>query len=136
MGESYQAIMIDHDNDPISYNKALEDVDVQEWLKVMNREIESMYSNSVWTLVEASKKVKLIRYKWIYKRNRRPDGKVETFKTRLVVKRYIQKKDIDYEETFSPVARLKSIRILLAIATKLNYEIWQMDVRIAFLNDI
>ena len=60
MGESYQVILIDHDDDPISYNEALEDVDVQEWLKAMNREIEFMYSNSVWTLVEAPKGVKPI----------------------------------------------------------------------------
>ena len=86
MGESYQAIMIDHDNDPISYNETLEDVDVQEWLNAMNREMESIYSNSVWTLVEAPKEVKPIGCKWIYKRKRGPDEKVETFKARLVVK--------------------------------------------------
>ena len=47
MGESYQAIMINHDEDPISYNETLEDVDVQEWLNAINLEIEFMYSNSV-----------------------------------------------------------------------------------------
>ena len=92
MGESYQAILIDHDNDPISYNEALEDVDVQEWLKAMNREMKSMYSNSVWTLVEAPKRVKPIRCKWTYKRKRRPDGKVETFKAILMVEGYTQKR--------------------------------------------
>ena len=71
MGESYQAILIDHNNDPISYNEALEDVDVQEWLKAMNREMESMYSNSVWTLVEALKEEKPIGCKWIYKKKKR-----------------------------------------------------------------
>ena len=88
MGESYLAIMVDHDNDPISYNEALEDVDVQEWLKIMNREMESMYSNSVWTFVEAPKGIKPIGCKWIYKRKRGPDKKVETFKARLVAKWY------------------------------------------------
>ena len=56
----------------------------------MNREMKFMYSNSVWTLVEAPKRVKLIRCKWIYKKKRGPDGKVETFKARLTVKRYTQ----------------------------------------------
>ena len=92
MGESYQAIMTDHDNDPISYNEALEDVDVQEWLNAMNREMEFMYSNSIWIFLEAPKGVKPIGCKWIYKRKRGPDGKVETFKARLVAKRYIQKR--------------------------------------------
>ena len=101
----------------------------------MNHEIESMYSNSIWTLVEAPKGVKPIGCKWIYKKNRGSDGKVETFKARLVVKGYTQKEGIDYEETFSLVAMLKSIRILLAVTAKLDYEIWKMDVKTAFLND-
>ena len=91
MGESYQAIMTDHDNDPISYNEALEDVDVQEWLNAMNCEMEFMYSNLEWSLIEAPKGVKPIRRKWIYKRKRGPDGKVDTFKAKLVRKGYTQK---------------------------------------------
>ena len=97
----------------------------------MNREMESMYSNSVWTLVEAPKGVKPIGCKWIYKK-KRPDGKVETFKARLVANGYTQKYGIDYEKIFSPIVMLKSIRILLVVAAKLDYEIWQMDVKTAF----
>ena len=134
LGESYQVIAIDSEDVPINYKEALEDVDVQEWQKAMDREMESMYSNSVWSLVEAPKGVKPIGCKWIYKRKRGSDGKVETFKARLVAKGYTQKEGIDYEETFSPVAMLKSIRILLAVAASLDYEIWQMDVKTAFLN--
>ncbi len=62
------------------------------------------------------------------------DGKVEIYKARLVVKGFSQRQGIDYEETFSPIAILKSIRILLAIVAYYDYEIWQMDVKIAFLN--
>ncbi|KAL5563191.1 hypothetical protein UlMin_032938 [Ulmus minor] len=68
------------------------------------------------------------------KRKRGADGRVETYKARLVAKGYTQKEGIDYEETFSPVAMLKSIRILLSIGAHLDYEIWQMDVKTAFLN--
>ncbi|KAH9792546.1 hypothetical protein KPL71_004166 [Citrus sinensis] len=83
---------------------------------------------------EAPNGVKPIGCKWIYKSKRGVDGRVETFKARLVVKGFTQKEGIDYEETFSVVAMLKSIRILLSIAAMLDYEIWQMDVKIAFLN--
>ena len=59
---------------------------------------------------------------------------METYKARLVAKRYTQKEGVDYEETFSPVTMLKSIRILLSITASLDYEIWKMDVKTAFLN--
>ena len=134
LGELYQVITIDSEEDPVNYKEALENVDAQEWLKAMDRDMKSMHSNSVWSLVEAPKGVKPIGCKWIYKRKRRPNGKVETFKARLVAKGYTQKEGIDYEETFSPVAMLKSIQILLVVATSLDYKIWHMDVKTAFLN--
>ena len=70
-----------------------------------------------------------------YKRKRGVDRKVEIFKARLVAKGYTQKEGFNYEETFSPVAMIKSIKILLSIATHMDYEIWQMDVKTAFLNE-
>ena len=93
-----------------------------------------MYSNQVWTLIDPAVGVKPIGCKWIYKRKRGIDGKVETFKARLVTKGYTQKEGFDYEETFSLVAMIKSIRILLAIVAHMDYEIWQMDAKTAFLN--
>ena len=60
LGKSYQVITIDNEEDPINYNEASKDVDAQEWHKAMNREMESMYSNSVWSLVEAPKGIKTI----------------------------------------------------------------------------
>ena len=68
------------------------------------------------------------------RKKRSVDGKVETFKARLVAKGYTQKEGVDYEETFSIVAMLKSIHIFLSMATSPDYEICQMDVRMAFLN--
>ena len=118
----------------MTYADAMNDSDKEKWQEAMNQEMESMYSNSVWELVDPPEYVRSIGCKWIYKKKRGIDGKVETFKTRLVAKGYTQKEGVDYEETFSPAAMLKSIRILLSIAANLDYEIWQMDVKIAFLN--
>ena len=94
-----------------------------------------MYSNQFWTLVDAPDGVKPIGCKWIYKRKRGIDGKVETFKARLVAKGYAEKEGFDYKETLLPVAMIKSIRILLSIVAHMDYEIWQTDVKIAFLNE-
>ena len=73
--------------------------------------------------MESLEGIKPIGCKWISKKKRGVDSKVETFKAKLVAKGFTQNEGIDYEETFSPVAKLKSIRILLSIAAHLNYEI-------------
>ena len=93
-----------------------------------------MYSNNVWTFTDFIQEVKSICCKWVYKRKREVDGKVETYKTRLVAKGYSKKSGFDYKETFSPVVIIKSIKILLSIVAYYDYEIWQMDVNTAFLN--
>ena len=62
------------------------------------------------------------------------EGNVQTYKARLVAKGFSQRQGVDYDETFSPIAMIKSIRILLAIVAYHDYEIWQMDVKTAFLN--
>ncbi|RVX12712.1 Retrovirus-related Pol polyprotein from transposon TNT 1-94 [Vitis vinifera] len=133
-GEAQVAVIDGSDDDPLTFKMAMDDVDREKWQEAMKLEIESMYSNSVWELVDLPEGIKPIGCKWIYKRKRGPNGKVETFKARLVAKGFTQKEGVDYEDTFSPVAMLKSIRILLSITAYYDYEIWQMDVKTAFLN--
>ena len=133
-GEVHQAETIEHEKDLSTYKEAMKDVDAKLWKKAMNSELDSMKSNKVWEFVDLPEGIKPIGCKWVYKRKKNAEGKVETFKARLVAKGYTQKAGIDYDETFSPVAMLKSIRILLSIAAALDYEIWQMDVKTAFLN--
>ncbi|GJZ39587.1 retrotransposon protein, putative, ty1-copia subclass [Tanacetum coccineum] len=72
--------------------------------------------------------------KWLFKKKTDMDGNIHTYKACLVVKGFTQTYEVDYEETFSPVADIKAIRILIAITTYYDYEIWQMDVKTAFLN--
>ena len=116
-------IPVELEIDPENYNEAIQDKDATLWQKAMNTEMESMYSNEVWTFVDPAVGVKPIGCKRIYKRKRGIDGKVETFKARLVAKDYTQKEGFNYEEAFSPVALIKSIRNLLAIANHMDYEI-------------
>ena len=94
-----------------------------------------MYFNLVWEVVDLPEGFRPTGNKWIYKRKREPDGQVKTYKARLVAKGYTQKEGVDYEETFSPMEMLKSIRILLSIVASLDYEIWQMDIKTAFLSN-
>ena len=127
-------VSVTNQDDPLTYRDAMDDSDKDKWQDAMNQEMESMYSNFVWELVDPLEDVKPIGCKWIFKRKRGIDGKVETFKARLVAKGYTQKMGVDYEETFSPIAMLNSIHILLSIAACLDYEIWKMDVKTAILN--
>ena len=82
-----------------------------------------MYANQVWTLVNPPEGVKPIGCKWVFKKKIDVDGNLQTYKARLVIKGFKIIHGIDYDETFSPVAMVKSIRILLAITAYKDYEI-------------
>ncbi|CAN6552325.1 unnamed protein product [Malus baccata var. baccata] len=120
--------------DPRDYTEAMSDIDSKRWQEAMKSEMDSMYQNQVWTLVDPPEGIVLVGNKWVFKRKIGVDGNVDTYKARLVAKGYRQREGIDYEETFSPVAMIKSIRILLAIVAYHDYEIWLMDVKTTFLN--
>ncbi|KAK8704646.1 hypothetical protein V6N13_048264 [Hibiscus sabdariffa] len=126
-------ILVDHD-EPKTYQEVVSSPDSEKWLEAMRSEMDSMSDNQVWTLVEPLEGIKPIGCKWVFKKKTDMDGNVQTYKGRLVAKGYRQIHGIDYDESFSPVAMFKSIRILLAIATFHDYEIWQMDVKTDFLN--
>ncbi|WVZ51175.1 hypothetical protein U9M48_002340 [Paspalum notatum var. saurae] len=108
--------------------------DSEKWLEAMRSELKSMANNQVWNLVKPLDEVRPIECKWVFKKKIDADGNVHIYKARLVAKGFRQIQGVDYDETFSPVAMLKSIRILLVIAAYHDYEVWQMDVKTAFLN--
>ncbi|GJT57639.1 retrotransposon protein, putative, ty1-copia subclass [Tanacetum coccineum] len=120
--------------EPANYKAALLDPESDKWLNAMNVEMQSMKDNEVWDLVDLPPNGKTVGSKWLFKKKTDMDGAVHTYKARLVAKGYTQTPRIDYEETFSPVADIRAIRILIAIAAFYDYEIWQMDVKTAFLN--
>nr|GEZ17108.1 putative retrotransposon protein [Tanacetum cinerariifolium] len=120
--------------EPANYKAALLDPESKKWLNAMNVEMQSIKDNDVWVLVELPPNGKTVGSKRLFKKKTDMDGFVHTYKARLVAKGYTQTLGIDYEETFSPVADIRAIRILIAIVAYYDYEIWQMVVKTAFLN--
>nr|GEW91737.1 hypothetical protein [Tanacetum cinerariifolium] len=110
------------------------DPNFDKWLDAMNAKMQSMKDNQVWRLVDLPLNSKTVRSKWLFKRKTDMDGNVHTYKARLIAKGFTQLYGVDYEETFSPIADIRAIRILIAITTFFDYKIWQMDVKTAFLN--
>ncbi|GJY16942.1 retrotransposon protein, putative, ty1-copia subclass [Tanacetum coccineum] len=120
--------------EPANYKAVLLDPESDKWFNAMNVEMQSMSDNEVWELVDFPPNDKTVGHKWLFKKNIDMDGAVHTYKARLVAKGFTQTSRIDYEETFSLVADIRAIRILIAIAVFYDYEIWQMDVKTVFLN--
>ncbi|GJY48620.1 retrotransposon protein, putative, ty1-copia subclass [Tanacetum coccineum] len=120
--------------EPANYKSTLLDPESKKWLNAMNVEMQSMRDNEVWELVDLRPNDKTVGHKWLFKKKTDMDGAVHTYKACLVAKGFTQTPGIDYEETFSPVVDIRAIRILIAISTFYDYEIWKMNVKTAFLN--
>ena len=100
----------------------------------MKDELSSMDKNSVWELVDLPPSHKAIGKKWVLKVNCKANGSIDKYKACLVAKGFTQQEGIDYDDTFSPIVRVASIRLILAIVAQLDLELYQMDVKTAFLN--
>nr|CAD1838643.1 unnamed protein product [Ananas comosus var. bracteatus] len=100
----------------------------------MQEELNQFERNQVWTLVERPSDHTVIGTKWVFRNKRDESGVVVQNKARLVAQGFNQIEGIDFDETFAPVARLEAIRILLAFASYMNFKLFQMDVKSAFLN--
>src|SRR3954466_15232400 len=127
-------VLLVENSEPANYEEAMMSPDSEKWLEAMKSELGSMSENQVWTLVDPPSDRKAVECKWIFKKKTDADGNVTVYKARLVAKGFRQVQGVDYDETSSPIAMFKYIRILLAIAAFHDYEIWQMDVKTAFLN--
>jgi hypothetical protein len=118
---------------PVYFEEAVKE---EKWVDAMNEEIEAIERNDTWDLVDLPTGKTNIGVKWVYKTKFNEKGKVEKKKERLVAKGFAQQPGIDYGETFSPVARLDTVRAVLAVAAQKKWPVYQMDVKSTFLNGI
>lgn len=112
---------------PLDYNEAMNDKNSKDWQVAMNKEIECLKKNKTWQLVDKPKDKRILDLKWVYIK------KTENlYKARIVVRGFQQKEII--EDTYSPVARMQTLKLLLSYCTQNGLSIMQMDVETAFLN--
>jgi Reverse transcriptase (RNA-dependent DNA polymerase)/Integrase core domain len=121
-------------DDPTSHAQAMNGPNAADWKNAEEEEMNSIAKNKTWTRCKLPVGKRTIQCKWVYKVKRDENGEPIKFKARLVAKGFTQREGLDYEETYAPVARFSSIRLLLAIGAHYDLEIHQMDVKTAFLN--
>ena len=102
----------------------------------MHEELNQFLRNDVWELVPRLKDAHVIGTKWIFKNKTNDDGEIIRNKSRLVAQGYTQVEGVDFDESFAPMARLESVRILMSIASTMNIKLYQMDVNVHFSMDI
>jgi len=117
--------------EPTNFQEAEED---GNWMAAMESELHSINKNGTWELTTLPPGQKPIGLKWVFKLKRNSEGEVIKHKARLVAKGYVQKEGIDFEEVFAPVARLDTIRLILAMAANRGWQVHHLDVKSAFLN--
>ena len=120
--EYANAAITEDDNiqEPSTYEEASQR---KEWRKAMEEEIQALKQNQAWDLVPKSKDVKPISCQWVYKVKTRADGSVERYKACLVARGFSQQYRLDYDETFSPVAKITTTRVLIALAASKSWKL-------------
>ncbi|CAA7042014.1 unnamed protein product [Microthlaspi erraticum] len=119
------------DEEPWSYNEAKE---LKVWRDACKEEICSIEKNKTWSLVDLPNGAKAIGLKWVFKIKRNSDGSINKYKSRLVAKGYVQRHGVDFDEVFAPVARMETIRFIIALAASKGWEVHHLDVKTAFLH--
>ncbi|KAM2192742.1 hypothetical protein ACFX1Q_028395 [Malus domestica] len=119
--------------EPASYKSAIK---VPMWLAAMKEEVNALHAQGTWSLVHLPANKNLVGCKWIFKIKRHSDGSIARHKARLVAKGFSQEPGLDYGETFSPVVKPTTVRLVLALAAQFNWSLRQLDVKNAFLHGL
>jgi Reverse transcriptase (RNA-dependent DNA polymerase) len=110
---NYVAHQSNLESEPSTFKQVMSS---EQWRNAMTQELNALATNNTWILVPPPTNQRIIGCKWVYKVKHKPDGSIEHYKARLVVKGYSQEAEIDYVETYSPVVRATTIRIILSLA--------------------
>ncbi|KAK1647074.1 hypothetical protein QYE76_064879 [Lolium multiflorum] len=119
--------------EPRNFSEALSN---QTWKNAMKEEYDALMENNTWHLVPSTPNKNLIDCKWVYRIKKRADGTIDRYKARLVAKGFKQRYGIDYEDTFSPVVKAATIRLVLALSVSKGMSLRQLDVKNAFLHGV
>lgn len=118
------------DIEPQSFKEAAQD---ERWVLAMEQEIKALEDNHTWSIVDLPPGGKAIGSKWVYKMKYKSNGEIDRYKARLVAKGFTQREGLDYHETFSPVAKMVTVRTIISVAASNGWDLYQMDVNNAFL---
>nr|GFC49638.1 ribonuclease H-like domain, reverse transcriptase, RNA-dependent DNA polymerase [Tanacetum cinerariifolium] len=113
------------EEEPRNYKEASTD---EKWIKAIEIELDSINKNNTWTLTTLPPDQKAIGLKWVFKTKRDAEGKIIKYKARLVAKGYVQEQGIDFDKVFAPVARIKTVRLILALAAYHGWQVHHLDV--------
>ena len=137
---SFDSLPKDHHALPVQTSSIKEPANYQEastdpnWVQAMNKELAALESSNTWDIVDLPPGKKAIGSRWVFKTKLKADGSIERFKARLVAKGFNQKYGIDYEETFSPVVKMATVRSILSLTASKKWKVFQLDVNNAFLH--
>lgn len=120
----------------VTLDEVMNSLESNEWKKAIQSEVESLVKNNTWEIVQKPPNQNVVGSRLVLTNKYRPDGSIERRKARIVAKGYSQKFGIDYNQTFAPVARMESIRLMLALAAEFGMKVRQFDVVTAYLNGI
>lgn len=120
-------------NVPANYKQAVEGQDKEHWIQSIQREVDALISNKTFTIIEKPSNIRPIGFKWVFKIKENKDGTIERYKTRCTALGNLQRPGVDFDETFAPVVRYSTIRLLLAKAATSKLLLHHMDIDTAFL---
>lgn len=130
-GEEAAYMMMGDFEDPVFFEDAVKE---EKWRQAMDNEMQSIEKNKTWFLTDLPSGARKFGVKWIYKTKQDEHGEVIKYKARLVAKGYFQREGVDYSEVYAPVARLDTVRTIIALAAHKKWRIYQLDVKSAFLH--